>query len=99
MYLLGRLKKDVDKDKDGKNVPKLDSAEIVLVQCILVKNDYQHTSKFSFTFVLNKQLGQLIYISPHYLTLMNKLNTKFSLLKCDLQTKLVKHLILKMILI
>ena len=30
----------MDKDKDSENVPKLESAEIVLVHCNLVKNDY-----------------------------------------------------------
>ena len=45
MKLLGSGKKDIDKDKDGENVPKLESFEVVLVHCNLVKNDYQHTSK------------------------------------------------------
>ena len=67
MRLLGSSKKDVDKDKDGKNVPKLESVEVVLVHCNLVKNDYQYTSKVLFTFVPNKQFGQLINISPHSL--------------------------------
>ena len=31
-----------------------------LVHCNLVKNDYQHASKVLFTFVPNKQFGQLI---------------------------------------
>ena len=31
--LLGSTKKDVDKDKDGENVPKLESIEVVLVHC------------------------------------------------------------------
>ena len=44
--LLGSTKKEVDKDKNGENVPKLGSLEVVLVHCNLVKNDYQHTSKF-----------------------------------------------------
>ena len=43
MKLLGSTKKNVDKDKDGENVPKLESAGVVLVHCNLVKNDYQHT--------------------------------------------------------
>ena len=43
MKLLGSTKKDVDKDKDRENVPKLESVEVVLVHCNLVKNDYQHT--------------------------------------------------------
>ena len=33
--LLGCVKKGVDKDKNGKNVPKLESAEVVIVHCNL----------------------------------------------------------------
>ena len=58
MRLLGSTKKDVDKDKDRENVPKLESAEVILVHCNLDKNDYQHTSKVLFTFVPNKQFGE-----------------------------------------
>ena len=43
MKLLGSTKKDVDSDKNSENVPKLESVEVVLVHCNLVKNDYQHT--------------------------------------------------------
>ena len=75
MKLLGSTKKDVDKDKNGEIVPKLESVEFVLVHCNLVKNDYQHTSKVLFTFVPNKQFGQLINISPHSLMMMNTINT------------------------
>ena len=56
----------------------LESLEVVLVHCNLVKNDYQHTSKVLFSFVPNKQFGQLINISPHSLTIMNTVNTEFS---------------------
>ena len=66
MKLLESTKKDVDKDKDGEIVPKLKSVEVVLVHYNLVKNDYQHTSNVSFTFVPNKQFGQLTNISPHF---------------------------------
>ena len=52
--------------------------EIILRHCNLVKNDYQHTSKVLFSFVLNKQFGQLINISPHSLTIMNTVSTEFS---------------------
>ena len=41
----------------------------------LLKNDYQHTSKVLSSFVPDKQFGQLIYISPHSLTMMNTVNT------------------------
>ena len=78
MKLLGSAKKDVDKDSDGENVPQLEYVQVVLVHCNLVKNDFQHTSKVLFTFVPNKQFGQLINISPHSLTMMNTVNTEFS---------------------
>ena len=78
MKLLGSSKKDVDKDKNEENVPKLESTDVVLVHCNLVKNNYQHTSKVLFSFVPDKQLGQLINISPHSLTMMNTVDTKFS---------------------
>ena len=78
MGLLGSAKKDVDADKNSENVPKLESGEVVLVHCNLVKNDYQHTSKVLFSFAPNKQFGQLINISPNTLTMMNTVNTEFS---------------------
>ena len=78
MKLLGSTKKDVDSDKNSENVPKLESVEVVLVHCNLVKNDYQHTSKVLFSFVPNKQFGQLINISPHSLTTMNTVNKEVS---------------------
>ena len=72
------MKKVVDKDKNGENVPKLESVEVILVHCNLVKNDYQHTSKVLFTCVPNKEFGQLLDISPHVFTMMNTANTEFS---------------------
>ena len=77
MKLLGSTKKDVDKDKDGEDVPKLESVEVVLVHCNLVNNSYQQASKVLFTFVPNKQFGQLITISPHVLTMLKTTNTEF----------------------
>ena len=75
--LLGSAKKDVDKDIDGEIVPKLESVEVFLVHCNLVKNDYQHTSKVLFSFVLHNQFGELINISPQSLTMMNLVNAEF----------------------
>ena len=59
-----------------KIVPKLESVEVVLVHCVLVKNE--HTSKVLFIFVPNKQFCQLINISPHFLITMTKVKTEFS---------------------
>ena len=43
MKLLGSTKKDVDQDKDGEYVPKLESVKVALVHCNLVNNNYQQT--------------------------------------------------------
>ena len=81
MKLLGSRKKDVDQDKDGEDVPKLESVEAILVHCNLVNNNYQQTSKRLFTFVPNKQFGQLINISPHLLTMLSTANTEISFIE------------------
>ena len=78
MRLQGSTKKDVDADKNSEMVPKLKSIEVGLVRCNLVKNDYQHSSKVLFSFVPNKQFGQVINISPNTLTMMHTVNTEFS---------------------
>ena len=77
MKLLGSTKKGVDQDKDGEDVPKLESVEVVLVHCNLVNNNYQQASKVLFTFVPSKQFGQLINISPHSLIMLSTTNTEF----------------------
>ena len=77
MTLPGSTKNAVDKDENSENVPKLESVKVVIVHCNLVKNDYQHASKVLFSFVPNKQFGQLLNISPHVFTMMNTANTEF----------------------
>ena len=77
MKLLECAKKDVDKDKDGEDVPKLQSVEVVLGHCNLVNNSYQRASKVFLTFVPNKQFGQLITISPHSLTMLKTTSAEF----------------------
>ena len=52
---------------NSENVPKLESAEVVLVHCNLVNNNYQQASKVLFTFVPNKKFSQLINIAPYSL--------------------------------
>ena len=78
MELLGSTKKDVDRVKDGEDVPKLESVEVVLVHCNLVNKNYQQLSKVLFTFVPAKKFRQLINISPHSLTTLKRTNTEFS---------------------
>ena len=75
MELLGSTKKLLITIK---NVPKLESVEVILVHCNLVKNDYQPTSKVLFTFVPNKKFGQLPNISLYVFTMLNTVNTELS---------------------
>ena len=50
---------------------------LVLTYCNLVNNSYQQASKVLFTFVSNKQFGQLITILPHLLTMLETANAEF----------------------
>ena len=77
MQLLGSSEKFIDKNKDGEIVPRLEAVEVVLVHRNLVNYNYQQASKVLFTFVPNKQFGQLITITPHSLTMLKTTNAEF----------------------
>ena len=77
MKLLGNSKEDADKDEDVEDAPKLEYVEFVLVHCNLDNNSYQQASKVLFTFVPNKQFGQLITILSHLLTMLKTTNAEF----------------------
>ena len=64
MKLLGSTGNKITKDKSGENIPHLEIAEVVLVHCNIVNNDYQEDSRLSYTFVPNKPFGSLLEISP-----------------------------------
>ena len=76
MKLLVSTKDIIDADKNSENVPKLENVEVV--HCNLVNNSYQKASRVLFTFVPNKQYGQLISISPKSLIFLKTMNTEFS---------------------
>ena len=78
MKLFGSTKDIIDVDKNSENVPRLENVEVVLVHYNLVNNSYQQHSRVLFTFVPNKQYGQLISISPHSLVFLKTMNTEFS---------------------
>ena len=44
MKLLGSTESKITRDKNGENVPHSEVAELVLVHCNLVNNDYQQNS-------------------------------------------------------
>ena len=62
-------------------MPKLEFVEVVLVHCNVVNNNYQQASKILFTFVPNKQFGQLTNIAPHSLTMLDTTSKEFSFIE------------------
>ena len=78
MKLLGSTKDIINSDKNSENVPRLENVEVVLVHCNLVNNSYKQASRVVYTFVPNKQYGQLISISPNSLMFLKTMNTEFS---------------------
>ena len=77
--LSGSSKKDIDLNKDEKILPKLETcfSTFSVCNCNLVNNNYQKASKVLFTFVPNKQFGQLITITPHSPTMLKTANAEF----------------------
>ena len=78
MKLLGSTKSKITKDKNGKNVPRLEITEVVLIHCNIANDDYQQDSRFLHTFVPNKPFGQLLDISPKNFIFLKTFNSEFS---------------------
>ena len=60
-------------------MPKLGTLEVVLMHFNEVNYDYQQNSQVLFTFISNKQYGQLITLSPPSLKMLNTTSTDFYL--------------------
>ena len=82
----------IEKNSPNEDVPKLEHAEIFLVHCNLVNNNYLQASKVLFTFLPNKTFGQLITITPHTLTMRNTTNTEFSSIEVSFTDQNSKYL-------
>ena len=78
MKLLGSTSNIINADKNSENVLRLENVEVVLVHCNLVNNSYQQHSRVLFTFIPNKQYGQLISISQHSSVFLKTMNAEFS---------------------
>ena len=77
MKLLGSVESKITKDKNGENLPHLEVAELLLIHCNLVHNDYQQDSRILFTFVPNKTFGSLLEISPPNHVFLKIFNSEF----------------------
>ena len=56
MKVLATTRKGVDQDKNSENVPKLESVEVNLVHCNLVKNSYYY-QKYYLLLYLKSNVG------------------------------------------
>ena len=54
MKLLGSNKNKITKNENSESVPHLEIAEVVLVDCNFVNNDYQYDSRIFQIFLSNK---------------------------------------------
>ena len=72
---------DINEDENGENVPHLEVAELVLVHCNLVNNDYSQDSRILYTFVPNKTFGSLLEISPTNHAFLKTFNSEFQEIK------------------
>ena len=81
MQLSENDKKDIDQNKNGEFLPRLETVEVVLVHCNLLNHSYQQASKVLFTFVPYKQFGQLITITSQSSTMLKTTNAEFSFIE------------------
>ena len=83
MKLLGSTKNKITKDKNGENVPHLEIAEVVLVHCDNVNNDYKQDSRVLYTFVPNKPFGILFEIYPTNHIFLKTFNLEYDVWFCN----------------
>ena len=81
MKLLGSTKNKITKDKNSENVLYLKTAEVILVHCNIVNNDYQQDSRVLYKFVPNKPFGSLLEISPTNHIFLKTFNSEYDEIK------------------
>ena len=77
MQLLGSTKSKIRK-KNGENVLRLDTTEVILIHCNVVNITYQQNYRVLYTFVPNKSFGQWLNISPESFIFLNIFDSEFS---------------------
>ena len=77
MILLGSTESKIAKDKNGENVPHLETVELVLIHFSFGNNNYKQNSQILYIFVPNEPLGSLLEISPSNHIFLKKFNSEF----------------------
>ena len=81
MKLLGSIKKENTKDKNGENLPHFQITEVILVHCNIINNDYQQDSRVLYTFAPNKPFGSLLEISPRNHIFLKTIDSEYDQIK------------------
>ena len=72
-------------------ISHLEIAEVVLINCNIVNNDYQHDSSVSYKIVPNKLFGQLLDISRKNFVFLKTLIQSFHILKYGFLNKILNR--------
>ena len=64
--------------KKGKNVPHVDTTEVVLIHCKVVNSNYHQASRVFYTFVRKKLFGQFFDILPKNVIFLKNFDFEFS---------------------
>ena len=89
MKLLGSSKSKINKEKKGENMSHLETIELVLIHCNIVRNDYQQDSRVWYTSDPSKSFVQLLDISPKTFVFLNTFIQNFHTLKYGLLIKIL----------
>ena len=81
LKLLGSTEHKITKDKNGENVPHLETTEVASAHCNIVNNDYQQDSKVLYTFLPNEPFGTLLEISPTNNIFLKTFNSEYNKIK------------------
>ena len=81
MTLLASAESKIAKDKNGENIPHLEVAELVLLHCNLVNNDFQQDSRILYTFLPIKTFGSLLEILPTNHVFLKTFDSEFQEIK------------------
>ena len=91
--MFGSPKSKIKKGKNGGNISHLETIEVVLVHCNIVKNDYKQESRVLYTFVPNKLFGQLLDTSPKKFIFLKKFYSEFPYIELWFTDQTINHLI------
>ena len=95
MKLYGSTEKKIIKDKNGENVPHLEIAKVITVNCNIVNKDYREKSRVLHTFVPNKLLGLLSEILSTSFTFLKIFNSEFADIEVSLTDQHSKSLVIE----